>query len=130
MIKKILIIGGDPNSVNSEIIFKSWKKLDNSIRRKIYLLTNYNLINEQFKKLKYSIKLKKSVSPYAYVKDNALKIIDVPLKYKNPFNVSKYNSSNFIKRSLELAHNLCMQDKNFLGLINCPVDKTLLKKKI
>ena len=27
MKKKLLIISGDPNSINSEIIFKSWKKL-------------------------------------------------------------------------------------------------------
>ena len=26
--KKIAVIIGDPNSINSEIIFKSWKKLD------------------------------------------------------------------------------------------------------
>ena len=27
MKNKILIVGGDPNSVNSEIIYKSWKKV-------------------------------------------------------------------------------------------------------
>ena len=29
MNKKIIIIGGDPNSINSELIYKSWKKLTN-----------------------------------------------------------------------------------------------------
>jgi len=33
-IKKILIVAGDPNSINSEIIFKSWRKLNNSIKKK------------------------------------------------------------------------------------------------
>ena len=36
MKKKILIISGDPNSINSEVIYKSWKKLDNKLRKKIY----------------------------------------------------------------------------------------------
>ena len=26
MKKKIIIVGGDPQSINSEIIYKSWKK--------------------------------------------------------------------------------------------------------
>ena len=34
MKKKILILSGDPNSVNSEIIYKTWKKLNNSIKKK------------------------------------------------------------------------------------------------
>ena len=42
MKKKILIIGGDPNSINSEIIFKSWKTLNLSIKKKIYLISNYS----------------------------------------------------------------------------------------
>ena len=29
MDKKIILFGGDPNSINSEIIFKSWKVLNN-----------------------------------------------------------------------------------------------------
>ena len=89
MKKKILIVGGDPNSINSEIIFKSWKKISKSIRKKIYLISNYNLINDQLKKLNLPIKLKKVISLNDKIKINNLKIIDVPLKYKNPFNVSK-----------------------------------------
>ena len=36
--KKIAVIIGDPNSINSEIIFKSWKKLDSSLKKKFILL--------------------------------------------------------------------------------------------
>ena len=59
MKKKIIIVGGDPNSINSEIIFKTWKKLNNTTRKKIVIISNYHLLNEQFKKLKYSIDLQK-----------------------------------------------------------------------
>ena len=32
--KKIILIGGDPNSINSEIIFKSWRKITNTLKKK------------------------------------------------------------------------------------------------
>ena len=36
MNNKILILGGDPNSVNSEIIYKSWKKIKMLVNRNLY----------------------------------------------------------------------------------------------
>ena len=59
MKKKIIIVSGDPNSINSEIIFKCWKKLPRSIKNRIILISNYKLLNDQFKKLKYKIQLEK-----------------------------------------------------------------------
>ena len=61
MNKKIIIVGGDPNSINSEIIYKTWKKLNISTRKKIVIISNYHLLKEQFKKLKYSIDLQNFV---------------------------------------------------------------------
>ena len=34
MKNKIIIVYGDPNSINSEIIFKSWKKISKNLRKK------------------------------------------------------------------------------------------------
>ena len=34
MKKNIILIAGDPNSINSEIIYKSWKKIDKSQKKK------------------------------------------------------------------------------------------------
>ena len=31
---KIIILSGDPNSINSEIIYKCWKKLPSEIKKK------------------------------------------------------------------------------------------------
>ena len=59
MKKKIILVGGDPNSINSEIIFKSWKKLNNKIKRETVLLANYELMKSQAKKLKLSVKMEK-----------------------------------------------------------------------
>jgi len=57
--KKILIITGDPNSINSELIFKVWKRLNNNIKNRIYFISNFKLLKSQFNKLKYSIKTEK-----------------------------------------------------------------------
>ena len=51
MKKKIIIVAGDPISINSEIIFKSWKKIDNSLKKKIVVIANFKLIEKQFKKI-------------------------------------------------------------------------------
>ena len=57
MKNKILIVGGDPNSINSEIIYKSWKKSNSAIKNKIYIITNYKLFKKQLSKLKYPLKI-------------------------------------------------------------------------
>ena len=46
------------NSINSELIFKTWKKLNKTTRKKIYLISNFSLMKAQFKKLRYPIKPK------------------------------------------------------------------------
>ena len=36
--KKIIILSSDPNSINSEIIFKTWKNINNSLEKEfIYI---------------------------------------------------------------------------------------------
>ena len=44
MNNKIILVAGDPNSINSEIIFKVWKKLNKKDQKKIYLIGNFNFI--------------------------------------------------------------------------------------
>ena len=125
--KKIILIGGDPNSINSEIILKSWRKISNTLKKKIYLVSNYNLIKDQSKKLKFSIKVCKVKSLKSENNSDSLKIIDINLKYSRPFNVPIKEASKFVKKSLIIGHNLAL-NKNVLGLINCPIDKTLLRR--
>ena len=55
MKNKIIIVTGDPNSVNSEIILKSIKNISLSTKKKIYLIGNYNLLNKQLKKVRSKI---------------------------------------------------------------------------
>ena len=127
-VKKILIVAGDPNSINSEIIFKSWLKLNNSIKKKIYVIANYELIQEQFSELNYSLRLKNVDNLNITGESNELKIINVGLKFNKVFSVEKKNASSYVLNCLDFAHKLALND-DVLGLINCAIDKSLFSKK-
>jgi len=126
MKNKIIIVSGDPNSINSEIIYKTWKKLNKKIKKKIYLIANYKLIINQFKKLKYKINVVKVKNLDQNTLTNNLKIIDVPLIFNNSFKVSLNNSSKYVMQSLVLAHNFA-NNKKVKGIINCAINKKLIK---
>ena len=127
MKKKIIIVTGDPVSINSEIIFKCWRKLNNSIKNKIYFISNKKLLESQFKKLKYSINVETVKSINQQVVGNKLKVLDVAFNFKDPFRINKKVSSKFVLSCLNYAHYLSL-NKNVIGLINCPIDKNLLNK--
>ncbi|MBL6785897.1 MAG: 4-hydroxythreonine-4-phosphate dehydrogenase PdxA [Candidatus Pelagibacter bacterium] len=124
MKKKIIIVAGDPESINSEILFKSWIKLSNQVKKKIYLISNVNLLNKQFKKLGIKIDIENT---NINSNSNKLKVIDVKLRFKNPFKINRGTLKKYIKNSLNIAHNLATKDKNVIGIINCPIKKNLLE---
>tara|TARA_B100001093_G_scaffold361578_1_gene346311 strand:+ start:5079 stop:6044 length:966 start_codon:yes stop_codon:yes gene_type:complete len=128
MKNKILIVCGDPNSISSELIFKSWNKINRSLRNKIYLIGSFDLLQSQFKKLKYKIKLKKVININEKLTENYLKIIDVKLEFSKPFKVNKIKASKYLLKSLDLAHKISIQG-NISGIINCPISKNLLGKE-
>ena len=129
MTRKIIIFSGEPNSINSEIIFKSWRKLNNSIKKKIYFISNFDLLSDQFKKLKYSIELVK-VNNFekSLLSDHKLKIINVDLNFKNSFAVKNKDTTNYVLNSLNLMHKFALR-KDVKGVINCPINKYNLEKK-
>ena len=57
MKKNIIILSGDPNSINSELIFKTFVKLSNKDKKKIYVITNFDLFKAQLNRLNYSLNL-------------------------------------------------------------------------
>ena len=126
--KKIILISGDPNSINSEIIFKSLKKIKKKIKKKIYLISNYRLIKSQFKKLKFNHKITKVKNLNELVVNNDIKLIDIKLEASKPFKIKKEEASKYVIKCLNVAHNLVNKYKN-TGLINCPINKELLKKQ-
>ena len=103
------------------------KKLKKSLRKRIYFLTNYNLIDAQFKKLKYKLNIKKVENINESPNESSLKILNIDLKFQNPFKISSKESSKFVIKSLDVGHRLALQ-KNVKGFINFPINKKLLKK--
>ena len=83
MIKKskIIIVAGDPNSINSEIIYKSWKKLSKNVKKNIFIIGNYELFKRQFKILNYPIKINILKNSKDFFRSDALNIIDVNLNF-------------------------------------------------
>ena len=126
--KKIIIISGDPNSINSELIYKCWKKLSKKIKRNIYIISNFDLLKKQFSKLGYSVKLSRVDNIDEEVSNDNLKIINIDLDFNYAFNVPFKSSSKFVIKSLEKAHKLALR-KDVMGIINCAIDKKLLSNK-
>ena len=126
--KKIILISGDPNSINSELIYKSLKKIKKNIKKKIYLISNYKLLNSQLKKLKYNLNISKVKNLNQKLKNNNIKVIDINLKSTSPFDVKKKEASNYVMQCLNVAHNLAIKESN-ISLINCPISKQLLKRQ-
>lgn len=128
MSKKILLFSGDPNSINVEIIFKCWKKLNSKTKKNLYILSNYKLFKDQLNKLNYLTKIIKVTDLNDKINSDKIKIINIDLKYKNPFKVSQKDNSEFLKKSLNFSHKILSEAK-IAGLINCPINKNLLGKK-
>ncbi len=127
MKNKIIIVGGDPNSINSEIIYKSLKKINKSIKKRIYLIINYDLFLKQLKKLKYSLKIAKVDNINDYLNDSRLKILDINMNSKKIFNIDSKVASKYVLNSLNYAHSLGNRN-DVKGIINCPLDKNLLNQ--
>ena len=85
---------GESTSINSEIIAKSWNKLKN--KKKFFIIGSFDLMEKQLSQLKIKITLKRSLDMNAKLSSKALHVLDVPVKFKNPFNVNVNNSSDYI----------------------------------
>lgn len=119
MKKKIAIVSGEPLSVNSEIIAKSWKKIRKVYRKKIFIIGNYSLIKKQLKNLKIKIPVTKINSINETNSSKGLQILDVPLGL---------NKSKYIFKCIDMAHNFAIK-KKITGFINCPIDKRIFRSK-
>ena len=116
------IIAGDPNSINSEIIAKVWKKKSEFKNLNIFIIGNYILIKKQLEKIKVNLNLKKINKIQKQNFKKKLLIYDVPLKFNKPFNISTKAKSDYVINSFKIAIKLMKRGK-ILGLINCPINK-------
>ena len=90
MVKPIAIVAGEPNSISSEIIFKTWKLRKKFRHKPILIIGNVNLLKAQNKKLKYTTMIKEL--------DKNFKIGDL-----NTNHLPVYNVKYFQKLEVENA---------------------------
>jgi len=130
MKKPIAIIAGEPNSISSEIIFKSWKSKNRYKHKPFFIVGSVQLLKSQMKKLKYNIKIKKIDNNFQ-AKDclgNELPVYDIKYNQKKPFQNLSTRSNVYILKCFDLASELANK-KKIIGFINCPISKEFLFKK-
>ena len=129
MNKFIAIIAGEPNSISSEIIFKSWKLRNKFNHKPFFVIGSIRLLNLQKKKLNYNIKLKKIDSKIEInnLKDSELPVFDVDYIQKKPFEKISNKSNKYIFKCFDVAVKF-VKSKKIIGFINCPVSKEHLFK--
>ena len=130
MNKPIAIIAGEPNSISSEIIFKSWQLRKQYIHKPLFIIGSVQLLNLQRKKLNYQIKIKKINNNFKIsdLKSNELPVYDINYKQKKPFEKISNKSNRYILKCFNQAIKL-VKSKKILGFINCPVSKEFLFQK-
>ena len=122
----IAIVAGEPNSINSEIIVKAWRKLKKN--RNIFIIGHYSILSKQILKLGIKISLHKINKIEDFKRGKKLIILDIPLKFKSTFNVYYRDVKTYIFKSFNEAHNLAINNK-ILGFINAPIDKKIFDNK-
>jgi len=130
MKKAIAIIAGEPNSISSEIIFKSWKLKKKYPHKPFFIIGSIDLIFSQMKKMNYKIKIKK-INENFKIKEllgNYLPIHNVDYKQKKPFEKISSKSNKYIFKCFDSALKFA-KSKKIIGFINCPVSKEALFQK-
>ncbi len=128
--KIILIVAGEPNSIFSEILFKTLNKVN--CKKPIVLICSNKLLKLQKKKLNF----KKKIKLLNYKKFNkinldnkSINLINVEYTQKKAFQKISNRSSKYIESCFKIAFKLINKEK-IIRFINGPVSKKhFLKKK-
>ncbi len=130
MTKPIAIVAGEPNSISSEIVFKSWKLRKKFNHKPFFVIGNIDLLKLQKKKLNYQIKIKKIDKNFKLrdLMSSELPVFNVKYKQKKAFEKISSKSKKYILDCFDHAVKFS-KNKKIIGFINCPVAKEFLFKK-
>ena len=126
--KPILIICGEPNSIFSEIIVKTFRKYKN--KKPIILIGSYDLLCGQIKKIRINQNLNVitfSNKKFHNLKKNKLNILNVNFRFKKVFEKISSKSNIYIANCFEKAFEIIKSIK-ISGLINGPISKKYFLK--
>ena len=121
--KPILIICGEPNSIFSEIIIKSFKKFKS--KKPILLIGSHKLMLSQLKKMKIKTKLnlvKLNSNLLKQLDTIKINILNVDYKFKKPFEKISSKSNKYIEKCFDISFKIIALNK-ISGLINGPISK-------
>ena len=127
--KPIIIVAGEPNSIFSEIFFKSLKI--KKFKSPIILIASYNLIKLQMKKLNINkkIRLIKLLDlKNTNLNNKKINLIDVTFEQKKAFNKISNKSNNYLKKSFDIALKI-LNKKITNKFINGPISKKFFLKR-
>tara|TARA_B100000963_G_scaffold89159_1_gene76787 strand:- start:1440 stop:2402 length:963 start_codon:yes stop_codon:yes gene_type:complete len=127
--KPIIIVAGEPNSIFSEIFFKSLKK--KKYKSPIILVASKKLIKLQMKKLKIRMKIKQiniSELERLSLDNKRLNLINVNFNQKKAFDKISGKSNNYIKNSFEVALKI-LNKRITYKFINGPISKKFFLTK-
>ena len=105
MFKPIAIIAGEPNSISSEIIFKSWKLKKRYKHKPLLIIGSIKILNQQKNKLKYNLKIKKIDINFKKkdLQGSTLPVYNVDYSQKKPFEKISKNSQKYIFKCFDIA---------------------------
>ena len=127
--KPIIIVAGEPNSIFSEIFFKSIKY--KRYKSPIIIIASKKLIELQMRKLNVNkkIRLINFLNIEKYNFDNRkINLIDVKFDQKKPFKRISNKSNDYIEKSFEIAIQI-LNKKITNKFINGPISKKFFLKK-
>ena len=119
----IIIVGGEPNSVFSEIFFKSIKA--HSFKSPLIIIASKKLIQKQMEKLDFALKINdidQKFKDYSKLNNQKINLINVEYEFNNCFEKITSKSNAYINETFALALKI-MQRNNFSKFINGPVSK-------
>ena len=127
--KPIIIVGGEPNSIFSEIFFKSLK--NKKYKSPIILIASQKLMILQMKRL--NIKKKIRLINFSKLKKNHLdnkkiNLINVNFNQKKAFEMISNKSNNYIEESFNIALKI-LKKKITNKFINGPISKKFFLDK-
>jgi len=124
----IIIVCGEPNSVFSELLAKSFKKYKS--KKPIILIGCSDLIRLQLKKLKlttYIYQINPEKDLLDGIKLNRINIINIDYKFHKIFEPISSKSNKYISKSFQKAFSIIKKNK-VSGLINGPISKKFFLK--
>ena len=121
--KIILVVNGEPNSIFSEIFFKSLTEL--KVKKPVIYIYSIKLLKIQMSKLKVHKKIKlinpEKISEYK-LDNKTINLINIEYNQNKAFTKISNKSKKFIKKSFEVAFEIIKKHK-ISRFINGPISK-------